>query len=776
MKQKTIFIILGIILLLPFIYAAYYPSGTPTTINWSIIDSSSFPSACPGYSAITQINESIICSDYWIDSVGDSLLTGNLNITGNLTAYDLNIISGSSITLAGATFENKDYYTSVNTDWGIHVDEETTAFLSLMAHNDSIWTHANIVMEAGIEGSESTFNILKNSPLHPYSPNASGIINEGNLGMFIEEGNQFSWWNFFNFNKDEYGNVEWLNLSKNMMTLNETGLWVNGTTSITGTTTITNGLFSVNDGRERIRTTNDITALMSGNGNFEIKATGSEASMSYNFDYLRMNTESLVYRLSNADRIKILTAESIFKSPDSNQLITLNNAGIELTGNTKITGQFESTGTSTIGGVLHVDADAGLVGIGDATSTGIKLYIKDEGKGQLVLYDTTAMAQGVGPQIGFIGKTSTGGGTIEGAEIDVQKTNAVSGDYSYDFVIGTTGESDFFPIERLRISGSGIATLSGNLNVVGETTLGGDVYLPTSWFMRDANRPRLSIGTAESEISSPDGDTEITLDNVGAYIASRGYSAFDADATSTKLWGPGNNGYLTLTDTSLDFYDSTRTRISADATNTKMISPDGSKTVTASNAMIDAQTTHFNIGDYVRTRFDTKTDRTGLWGPDGTSSVILSNSGTAITGPTTLGKTSVCNGYLNCSLILEPYSFNYSGGSMSLKGAGDGAGGTYSSYNIDNFWGYMRIFTGDNVNNKYLQIQNVGTKDILVGINIMVGNPTHTLDVNGTIYSRELFKLATITLPTCDGSTDGSIGRNATKLYFCDGSMWNGLY
>ena len=279
------------------------------------------------------------------------------------------------------------------------------------------------------------------------------------------------------------------------------------------------------------------------------------------------------------------------------------------------------------------------------------------------------------------------------------------------------------------LSATGLTTLA-SLNITGETTLGDDMHLPTSWFLRDpANTPRLSIGEEYSELSSPDGNTEVTTDDIGAYITSRGYSAFDADATSTKLWGPGNNGYLTLTDTSLYLHDSTRTRISYDATNTKMISPDGSKTVAVSNSMIDAQTTHFNIGDYTRTRFDTKTDRTGLWGPDGTSSVILSNTGTVISGPTT-----VVSGLGSNSFIIAPYSQHYSGGSMVFKGAdkNDEPLTYFEDFHIDNFWGYMRIFTGA-ATNKYMQFLNVGTGDMLLGINLASGNPNAILDVNGNV-------------------------------------------
>lgn len=132
-------------------------------------------------------------------------------------------------------------------------------------------------------------------------------------------------------------------------------------------------------------------------------------------------------------------------------------------------------------------------------------------------------------------------------------------------------------------------------------------------------------------------------------------------------------------------------------------SPDRTKSIAVSNAMIDNQTTFFNIGDGTRTRFDTKTDRTGLWGPNGSSNIVLSNTGTVITGPTT-----VCDGLGSNSLIVRPYSEHYSGGSITLVGAdkNDEPLTYYENYHIDNFWGGMRIYTSGN-STKYIRLQNV---------------------------------------------------------------------
>jgi hypothetical protein len=48
--------------------------------------------------------------------------------------------------------------------------------------------------------------------------------------------------------------------------------------------------------------------------------------------------------------------------------------------------------------------------------------------------------------------------------------------------------------------------------------------------------------------------------------------------------------------------------------------------------------------------------------------------------------------------------------------------------------------------------------------------------INGIVTINNSLKLEIINLPSCNSGTNGIIGRNATKLYFCDGITWNGLY
>ena len=60
-------IILAMCFFLIVIASAYIPDEVVAP-NWSNINESTFPVACPENSAITELNSSVTCSDYWIDS------------------------------------------------------------------------------------------------------------------------------------------------------------------------------------------------------------------------------------------------------------------------------------------------------------------------------------------------------------------------------------------------------------------------------------------------------------------------------------------------------------------------------------------------------------------------------------------------------------------------------------------------------------------------------------------------------------------------------------
>ncbi len=151
---------------------------------------------------------------------GLNITSGNTYMVDNLSVEELIVRSGKSIHLAGADFSNKGYYTSVNTNWIIGLSRQPTAFLGVYANNESALTKANLVLET----LGSAFNIIKNSPLHPYSANSTGLINEGDLGIFVNHDSEMTWWHYINLTKDEYGNIENLGERQLLMTLNDDGL------------------------------------------------------------------------------------------------------------------------------------------------------------------------------------------------------------------------------------------------------------------------------------------------------------------------------------------------------------------------------------------------------------------------------------------------------------------------------------------------------------------------------------------------------------------------
>lgn len=64
----------------------------------------------------------------------------------------------------------------------------------------------------------------------------------------------------------------------------------------------------------------------------------------------------------------------------------------------------------------------------------------------------------------------------------------------------------------------------------------------------------------------------------------------------------------------------------------------------------------------------------------------------------------------------------------------------------------------------------------VTGKNVAILNESGGFWTNGTIHTSNFIKIDIIILPACNSTSSGIIGRNSTKLYFCDGSVWNGLY
>ena len=94
------------------------------TLYWSKLKD--YPAACPGSGAITALNDSVTCSDLWVDEAGDTM-TGNLNITG-----DLNVTGN-------CTCENVylPCYVSTHTNTSITAVEGAWLNVTFDVHDDS---------------------------------------------------------------------------------------------------------------------------------------------------------------------------------------------------------------------------------------------------------------------------------------------------------------------------------------------------------------------------------------------------------------------------------------------------------------------------------------------------------------------------------------------------------------------------------------------------------------------------------------------------------------
>ena len=82
--------------------------------------------------------------------------------------------------------------------------------------------------------------------------------------------------------------------------------------------------------------------------------------------------------------------------------------------------------------------------------------------------------------------------------------------------------------------------------------------------------------------------------------------------------------------------------------------------------------------------------------------------------------------------------------------------------------GYAVIGDSTNISTDLLQVN--GSALIKGNLNV-----TKIFYINLTTISN-VIQLSAITLPACATATNGTIGRNSTSLYFCDGSVWNALY
>ena len=115
---------------------------------------------------------------------------------------------------------------------------------------------------------------------------------------------------------------------------------------------------------------------------------------------------------------------------------------------------YEDTGTTP---KLFWDASAERLGVGHS-SPNVTLHVQGanvssgDANHNVVIDDTTSMAQGVGGGIVFRG--NYGSGLTNGGFIQTEKSNGTSGNYAFDLVLGSRANGSS-PAERMRIDSSG---------------------------------------------------------------------------------------------------------------------------------------------------------------------------------------------------------------------------------------------------------------------------------------------------------------------------------
>lgn len=141
-------------------------------MNWTFLQN--YPSVCPGSSAITQLNDSVTCSDLWVDVAGDTM-TGNLNVTGNVTAENVHLPayirygSDSNITASADQWYNITFAKSAS----------TTIKDFSHTHNDSTNTTVT-VGSTGIYVMSYIF-IVKDSAANPTAHVGARCVTNGTL-------------------------------------------------------------------------------------------------------------------------------------------------------------------------------------------------------------------------------------------------------------------------------------------------------------------------------------------------------------------------------------------------------------------------------------------------------------------------------------------------------------------------------------------------------------------------------------------------------------------
>ena len=570
-----------------------------------------------------------------------SSFKGNVNVEGNiyalwnLSVWDLTVRSGNSIHLAGADFSNEGMFTSVNTDWGVHVDNEPTAFIGIYAHNASVLTHANLILEAGEENNHSMFEIIKTN--NQFESGEVSFVNEdGRIASFIYHDSDFKWSHFDNVTKDEHGNIEGIFGVQDLMMLNDTSL------NLLDMDLIVNGNATANyfigDGSSLTDITLD--RIISSDGGNYVLASNSFTRMVVN-DYIRLNINSATaYMRSNdgTNRIEVKVG-SIAIEENSKKRLWIDNVFTELYSPSQLN-------------YLRV-YNSGLLFEYNTTdrlkiNENYTLMLSPDGTQFLHTNNTGAYYNDV-----LIG-TGNGGSVAITSPDGLKNLTITNTDLIYND--GTRERLDISAVHTKFFSPDGDYTLLDN----------------NQYVYNDGTRNRLEINGAGSMLVSPNGAETLIVSNDGLLynmveiatvndISPNWDTAYGwgdhsglyslLNHKEDSLYSPDNLKNLTLTNTNLIYQFGNSQRFIIDSVGSGLFSPDGFQTL----LVTDAGATY--NGAEIATINDLH-DSDKIVSLDGLSNVSVNNSGTYVNGYFTFGDDLIYNRD-NLYLILQSPGKNH---------------------------------------------------------------------------------------------------------------------
>jgi hypothetical protein len=265
-------------------------------------------------------------------------------------------------------------------------------------------------------------------------------------------------------------------------------------------------------------------------------------------------------RYTASDDAMLLQMDGNFKfrladSGTSGDAVTLR-FGMQIANNGDIS-FYEDTGSTP---KFFWDASTERLGIGHS-SPNVTLHVQGanvssgDANHNVVIDDTTSMAQGVGGGIVFRG--NYGSGLTNGGFIQTEKSNATSGNYAFDLVLGsrTNGSS---PAERMRIDSSGnvgIGTQSPDRTLVVKTADGDGIGIENA----AGNQYRLAV-TSDDAFAAIDSGTAERLRITSAGKVGIGTTSPNTTLTTNSASeAVGISAQSTTTGSFIGFKDATST-------------------------------------------------------------------------------------------------------------------------------------------------------------------------------------------------------------------------